>query len=94
MSDLPSMPTNYDLQGEPNPYAAYSVEQLHQFSLPLHIGTRVRCEGGVFQSRRGDAGAPPSSARRNGIRSAIEGARAEAAPHVRRKAIAPPLRST
>lgn len=30
-SGLPSMPTNYDLQGEPNPYEAYTVEQLYQF---------------------------------------------------------------
>lgn len=30
-SGLPSMPTNFVMQAEPNPYAAYSVEELHQF---------------------------------------------------------------
>ena len=31
MSGLPSMPENFDLTGQPNPYTAYTVEQLHQF---------------------------------------------------------------
>jgi CubicO group peptidase (beta-lactamase class C family) len=31
MSGLPSMPSNYDLQGKPTPYEAYTVEQLYQF---------------------------------------------------------------
>jgi serine-type D-Ala-D-Ala carboxypeptidase/endopeptidase len=31
MSGLPSMPTNYELQGELDPYEAYSVQQLHEF---------------------------------------------------------------
>jgi CubicO group peptidase (beta-lactamase class C family) len=30
-SGLPSMPTNFALDGEPDPYEAYSVEQLHEF---------------------------------------------------------------
>ena len=36
-SGLPSMPTNYSLRGEPEPYAAYTVEQLYDFlgSYPL-----------------------------------------------------------
>ena len=31
MSGLPAMPTNFDLRGDPDPYEAYSVEQLHEF---------------------------------------------------------------
>jgi CubicO group peptidase (beta-lactamase class C family) len=31
MSGLPSMPTNYDLASEPDPYEAYSSDQLYQF---------------------------------------------------------------
>ncbi len=31
MSGLPTMPSNFDLQGKPDPYEAYSVEQLHEF---------------------------------------------------------------
>lgn len=31
MSGLPSMPTNYDLAGEPSPYEAYSVDDLNAF---------------------------------------------------------------
>ncbi|MEP1032054.1 serine hydrolase [Ekhidna sp.] len=30
-SGLPSMPTNFDIHGEPDPYAAYSVDQLWSF---------------------------------------------------------------
>lgn len=30
-SGLPSMPTNFSLRASPNPYQAYSAEQLHQF---------------------------------------------------------------
>lgn len=31
VSGLPSMPTNFDLQAQPDPYSAYTVEQLHAF---------------------------------------------------------------
>lgn len=31
MSGLPSMPSNFDLEANPNPYAAYTVDQLHDF---------------------------------------------------------------
>lgn len=31
VSGLPSMPTNFDLDAEPDPYSAYTVEQLHAF---------------------------------------------------------------
>ncbi|WP_165357445.1 serine hydrolase [Sphingosinicella sp. CPCC 101087] len=44
MSGLPSMPTNLSLDGEPDPYEAYSVEQLHHFlstyDLPREPGAR------------------------------------------------------
>ena len=30
-SALPSMPLNYSLSAEPNPYEGYTVEQLYQF---------------------------------------------------------------
>jgi CubicO group peptidase (beta-lactamase class C family) len=30
-SGLPRMPTNFDLHGDPDPYEAYSVEQLYEF---------------------------------------------------------------
>ena len=43
-SGLPSMPANLELNAEPDPYEAYSVEQLHQFlstyALPREPGTR------------------------------------------------------
>ncbi len=31
MSGLPSMPTSYVLEAQPDPYEAYSIEQLHEF---------------------------------------------------------------
>lgn len=36
MSGLPTMPSNFDLAGEPDPYEAYSVDQLHDF-LSSHV---------------------------------------------------------
>jgi serine-type D-Ala-D-Ala carboxypeptidase/endopeptidase len=41
-SGLPSMPTNFSLEAQPNPYAAYSLGELHGFlsdySLPRDVG--------------------------------------------------------
>ncbi|MGH8494735.1 MAG: serine hydrolase [Gammaproteobacteria bacterium] len=31
MSGLPSMPTNFDIRADPDPYEGYTVEQLHEF---------------------------------------------------------------
>lgn len=42
-SGLPPMPTNFDLAGQPDPYEAYSVAQLHQFLTSY----RLRREPGV-----------------------------------------------
>jgi len=43
-SGLPAMPTNFDLAGQPDPYEAYSVEQLQQFlasyTLPREPGEK------------------------------------------------------
>jgi D-alanyl-D-alanine-carboxypeptidase/D-alanyl-D-alanine-endopeptidase len=48
---LPSMPTNFSLQAKPNPYEAYSVEQLYQFlssyELPREPGRQEYSNLGV-----------------------------------------------
>ena len=50
-SGLPSMPTNFSLAGEPNPYEAYTVDQLYQFlssyQLTREPGTQVYSNLGV-----------------------------------------------
>jgi len=50
-SALPSMPTNFSLQASPNPYEAYSVEQLYQclssYQLPREPGTQAYSNLGV-----------------------------------------------
>jgi D-alanyl-D-alanine-carboxypeptidase/D-alanyl-D-alanine-endopeptidase len=50
-SGLPSMPTNFSLDAEPNPYEAYSEEQLYEFlsgyELPREPGTQAYSNLGV-----------------------------------------------
>jgi serine-type D-Ala-D-Ala carboxypeptidase/endopeptidase len=50
-SALPSMPTNFSLQASPNPYEAYSVEQLYEclssYELPREPGTQQYSNLGV-----------------------------------------------
>jgi CubicO group peptidase (beta-lactamase class C family) len=45
-SGLPSMPTNFDIRGEPDPYAAYSVDQLWTFLSTFRPG---RAPGTAYQ---------------------------------------------
>ena len=45
-SGLPSMPANFDIRGEPDPYAAYSVEQLWSF---LSGFKPVRAPGTIYK---------------------------------------------
>lgn len=51
MSGLPSMPTNFDLEADPNPYAAYTPEELYSFlshySLPREPGRQAYSNLGV-----------------------------------------------
>jgi serine-type D-Ala-D-Ala carboxypeptidase/endopeptidase len=51
LSGLPSMPTNFSLLAEPNPYAAYTAEQLYTFlsgyTLPREPGTQHYSNVGV-----------------------------------------------
>jgi serine-type D-Ala-D-Ala carboxypeptidase/endopeptidase len=50
-SALPTMPTNFSLEGRPNPYQAYSVEQLYSFlsthELPREPGRQAYSNLGV-----------------------------------------------